>query len=133
MAEMTLIEAVRETMREEMRRDADIFLLGEDIGPRGGVFLATEGFIEEFGEERVINTPLAESSIIGIALGAAVNDMRPIAEISVCRLRMAGHQSTRGRSGASAIWHQWTKNRPDDRSSAVRRWSSRWALSLSEH
>ncbi len=81
MAEVTLIEAVRETMRGEMRRDPDIFIMGEDIGPRGGVFLATEGFIEEFGEKRVINTPLAESSILGIALGAAVNGMRPIAEI----------------------------------------------------
>ena len=81
MPEMTLIESVRETMRGEMRRDPDIFIMGEDIGPRGGVFLATEGFIEEFGDDRVINTPLAESSILGIALGAAVNGMRPIAEV----------------------------------------------------
>ena len=72
MPEMTLIEAVRETLRAEMRRDSDIFMMGEDIGPRGGVFLASEGFVEEFGEDRVINSPLAESSIIGIALGAAV-------------------------------------------------------------
>ena len=55
--------------------------LGEDIGARGGVFLATDGFLEEFGEERVIDTPLAESAIAGIALGAAMNGMRPIAEI----------------------------------------------------
>lgn len=81
MTEMTLIEAVRETLRSEMRRDPDIFMMGEDIGPRGGVFLASEGFIEEFGGDRVMNTPLAESSIIGIALGAAVNGMRPVAEI----------------------------------------------------
>ncbi len=81
MPEMTLIEAVRETLRSEMRRDSDIFMMGEDIGPRGGVFLASEGFVEEFGEDRVMNTPLAESSIIGIALGAAVNGMRPVAEI----------------------------------------------------
>ena len=81
MPEMTLVESVRETMRDEMRRDPDIFIMGEDIGPRGGVFLATDGFVEEFGEERVVNSPLAESSIVGIALGAAVNGMRPIAEI----------------------------------------------------
>ena len=81
MPEMTLVESVRETMRDEMRRDPDIFIMGEDIGPRGGVFLATDGFVDEFGEERVINSPLAESSIVGIALGAAVNGMRPIAEI----------------------------------------------------
>jgi 2-oxoisovalerate dehydrogenase E1 component beta subunit len=68
-------------MREEMQRDPDVFVLGEDIGARGGVFLATDGFLEEFGEERVIDTPLAESAIAGIALGAAMNGMRPIAEI----------------------------------------------------
>ena len=68
-------------MREEMRRDDRVFIMGEDIGARGGVFLATDGFIEEFGPERVIDTPLAESSIAGIALGAAMNGMRPIAEI----------------------------------------------------
>ena len=68
-------------MREEMARDSSIFVMGEDIGARGGVFLATDGFVEEFGEERVIDTPLAESSIAGIALGAAMNGMRPIAEI----------------------------------------------------
>lgn len=68
-------------MREEMRRDDRVFVMGEDIGARGGVFLATDGFLEEFGTERVIDTPLAESSIAGIALGAAMNGMRPIAEI----------------------------------------------------
>ena len=68
-------------MREEMARDSRVFVLGEDIGARGGVFLATDGLVEEFGEDRVIDTPLAESSIVGIALGAAMNGMRPIAEI----------------------------------------------------
>ncbi len=81
MPEKTVIEAVRDTMRGEMRRDESIILLGEDIGKRGGVFLATDGFIEEFGEDRVIDTPLAESLICGVALGAAVNGMRPLAEI----------------------------------------------------
>ena len=77
----TVLEAVREAMSEEMRRDDKVFILGEDIGARGGVFLATEGFLEEFGESRVIDTPLAESSIAGIALGASMHGMRPIAEI----------------------------------------------------
>ena len=77
----TVLEAVREAMAEEMRRDDNVFILGEDIGSRGGVFLATEGFLEEFGETRVIDTPLAESSIAGIALGSAMHGMRPIAEI----------------------------------------------------
>ena len=81
MSVMTVLEAVREAMKEEMRRDDSVFILGEDIGARGGVFLATEGMLEEFGESRVIDTPLAESSIAGVALGAAMHGMRPIAEI----------------------------------------------------
>ena len=68
-------------MREEIARDSRVIIMGEDIGARGGVFLATDGFEAEFGEDRVIDTPLAESSIVGIALGAAMNGMRPIAEI----------------------------------------------------
>ncbi len=81
MPEQTVIEAVRDTMRAEMRRDDTVILLGEDVGNRGGVFLASDGLIDEFGEDRVIDMPLAESSICGVALGAAVNGMRPIAEI----------------------------------------------------
>ena len=77
----TVLEAVHDAMQEEMTRDKTVFILGEDIGARGGVFLATEGFLQEFGEDRVIDTPLAESSIAGIALGAAMHGMRPIAEI----------------------------------------------------
>ena len=80
-AVLTVLEAVREAIREEMARDERVFVLGEDVGVRGGVFLATDGLIDEFGEERVIDTPLAESSIAGIGVGAAVNGMRPIAEI----------------------------------------------------
>ena len=81
MAIKTLIEAVREGMHEEIQRDERVFILGQDIGRRGGVFLATDGFIEDFGQDRVIDTPLAESSIAGIALGSAMNGLRPIAEI----------------------------------------------------
>ena len=81
MAEQTVIESVRNTIQAEMRRDDSVIFLGEDIGARGGVFLASDGFAEEFGASRVIDTPLAESSICGVALGAAVNGMRPIAEI----------------------------------------------------
>ncbi len=77
----TVIEAVREAMHEEMKRDERVFVLGEDVGVRGGVFLATQGFLQEFGESRVIDTPLAESAIVGIALGAAMSGLHPIAEI----------------------------------------------------
>jgi 2-oxoisovalerate dehydrogenase E1 component beta subunit len=75
------IEALRDTLFEEMRRDGRIVVLGEDVGVRGGVFRATQGLIEEFGAERVIDSPLAELSIAGVGIGLALNGMRPIAEI----------------------------------------------------
>jgi len=81
MAVISVIEAVRSAMQEEMRRDDSVFILGEDVGKRGGVFLSTQGFIDEFGESRVIDTPLAEASIMGVALGAAFKGMRPIPEV----------------------------------------------------
>jgi 2-oxoisovalerate dehydrogenase E1 component beta subunit len=81
LAVISVIEAVREALREEMRRDSKVFVLGEDVGQRGGVFLATQGLLEEFGGERVIDTPLAEASIMGIALGAAYRGLRPIPEV----------------------------------------------------
>jgi pyruvate/2-oxoglutarate/acetoin dehydrogenase E1 component len=75
-------EALREALREEMRRDPNVFLLGEDIGRCwGGAFKVTEGLAEEFGDERVRDTPISESAIIGTAVGAAITGMRPVAEI----------------------------------------------------
>ncbi len=81
MALRTFIEAIREGMADEMRRDETIIVLGEDVGKKGGVFLATDGLWAEFGDERVIDTPLTESQIIGTSIGAAMNGLRPIAEI----------------------------------------------------
>ena len=77
----SIIEAIREAMHEEMAADTRVMVLGEDVGARGGVFLATQDFVKEFGEDRVIDTPLAEASIAGIAVGAALHGMRPIAEV----------------------------------------------------
>jgi len=81
MAVKTVIEAIRDGMDEEMARDPSVFLIGEDVGNRGGVFLASDGLYKKYGELRVIDSPLAESCIVGVAIGAAVNGMRPIAEI----------------------------------------------------
>ena len=78
---LTYLEAITEGLREEMRRDKSVFLLGEDIGTYGGAFKVTKGFVEEFGEERVIDTVLAEAAIVGAATGAALVGMRPVAEI----------------------------------------------------
>ena len=77
----TFIEAIRETLADEMRRDESVILLGEDVGKKGGVFLATDGLWAEFGDDRVIDTPLTESMIVGASIGAAVNGLRPVAEI----------------------------------------------------
>ncbi len=81
MALRTFIEAIRDTLAEEMRRDPSVIVLGEDVGKKGGVFLATDGLWAEFGDDRVIDTPLTESMIVGASIGAAVNGLRPVAEI----------------------------------------------------
>jgi len=77
----TYLEAISQAIREEMRRDEAVFLLGEDVGAYGGAFKVSEGLLEEFGPERVIDTPMAEAAIIGSAVGAALMGMRPIAEM----------------------------------------------------
>lgn len=81
MAEITYIQAITDAMREEMIRDPKVFVMGEDIGVYGGAFKVTKGLIDEFGEERIMDTPISESAIIGVAVGAALTGMRPIAEI----------------------------------------------------
>ena len=105
MAVKNVLEAVRDAMREEMRRDERVFVLGEDVGARGGVFLATDGFTDEFGDARVIDTPLAESSIAGIALGAAVSGMRPIAEIQFADFIWPVFNQIVGEAAARALRH----------------------------
>ncbi|WP_066173499.1 alpha-ketoacid dehydrogenase subunit beta [Bacillus marinisedimentorum] len=78
---ISYINAVTQALREEMQRDDKVFILGEDVGVRGGVFRATDGLYDEFGEQRVIDTPLAESAIAGVGIGAAMYGMKPVAEI----------------------------------------------------
>jgi pyruvate dehydrogenase E1 component beta subunit len=79
--ETTLRVAVRQALAEEMRRDQRVFLLGEDVGPAGGVFKVFEGLYEEFGPERVRDTPISEAGIVGVAVGAALTGMRPVVDI----------------------------------------------------
>lgn len=81
MAEITLIEAINQAMAYELAADKDVVLLGEDIGINGGVFRATAGLQEKFGEDRVLDTPLAESMIAGLAVGMAAQGLKPVAEI----------------------------------------------------
>jgi pyruvate/2-oxoglutarate/acetoin dehydrogenase E1 component len=81
MPEVTYLEAIRQGMLEEMERDENVFILGEDVGSYGGAFKVTDGFLERFGEQRVIDTPIAEAAIVGAAAGAAHMGFRPIAEM----------------------------------------------------
>ncbi|AGB39546.1 alpha-ketoacid dehydrogenase subunit beta [Natronococcus occultus] len=78
---LTLVQAVRDGLHSEMERDDDVVVMGEDVGKNGGVFRATEGLYDEFGENRVIDTPLAESGIVGTAIGMAAYGMRPVPEM----------------------------------------------------
>jgi pyruvate/2-oxoglutarate/acetoin dehydrogenase E1 component len=81
MAEMTYLQAISDGLREEMKADERVFAMGEDIGAFGGAFKVTDGFQEQFGADRVMDTPLAESAIVGTAVGAAVVGMRPVCEM----------------------------------------------------
>src|SRR4051812_17758432 len=80
-AGMTMIDAINQALTEEMERDPRVFILGEDVGPRGGVFGATKGLIERFGPARVLDTPIAESGFTGFGIGAAMLGSVPIIEI----------------------------------------------------
>jgi pyruvate dehydrogenase E1 component beta subunit len=81
MAQLNLVGAVRLALKQEMERDPSVVVLGEDVGADGGVFRATEGLVQEFGQDRVIDTPLSESGIVGVATGLALYGLKPVAEI----------------------------------------------------
>ncbi len=81
MAVLTYLEAIRQAIEQEMERDSRVFILGEDVGTYGGAFRVTQGFLEKFGPERIIDTPISETGLIGAAIGASLFGMRPIAEL----------------------------------------------------
>ena len=78
---MNMVQAINSALQQEMQHDKTVLLLGEDVGRNGGVFRVTEGLWQKFGDERVIDTPLAESAIAGVSIGLAVNGFKPVAEI----------------------------------------------------
>jgi 2-oxoisovalerate dehydrogenase E1 component beta subunit len=90
MAEKNVVQSIHDTLLDEMKRDDRVVVLGEDVGARGGVFRVTMGFLEEFGEERVIDTPLDECLIAGVAIGLALDDMRPVAEMQFADFSLPG-------------------------------------------
>lgn len=107
---ISYIDAVTQALREEMRRDRRVFVLGEDVGVRGGVFRATNGLIDEFGEDRVLDTPLTESAIVGVSIGAAAYGLRPVAEIQFADFIMPAvnqiiSEAARLRYRSNNDWH----------------------------
>lgn len=110
MAVISYIEAVTMALREEMERDQQVFVLGEDVGKKGGVFKATEGLYAQFGEDRVLDTPLAESAIAGVAIGAAMVGKRPVAEMQFADFIMPAvnqiiSEAARIRYRSNNDWH----------------------------
>src|SRR5438132_584031 len=108
MAKLTMVEAINLALKQEMTKDPRVLVLGEDVGKDGGVFRVTQGLLEEFGDKRVVDTPLSESAIVGASVGLAVYGLRPIAEIQfegfsfACMEQLVSHASrlrtrTRGR------------------------------------
>ena len=81
MVEITYANAIKDAISEEMRKDDNVFMMGEDIGVYRGAFGVTGGMVEEFGEDRIMDTPISETAFVGAAIGAAVSGMRPIVEI----------------------------------------------------
>ena len=110
MAVISYIEAVTMALREEMERDPNVFILGEDVGKKGGVFKATEGLYEQFGGDRVLDTPLAESAIAGVAIGASMAGKRPVAEMQFADFIMPAvnqiiSEAARIRYRSNNDWH----------------------------
>ncbi len=133
MAVKTVLEGVRDAIHDEMKRDPRVFIMGEDVGPRGNVFLITKGFLDEFGRDRVIDTPLAEASIVGVAIGAAMAGMRPIAEIQFADFIFPAYNQIVGEAARIALPQQRRLHVPARHPRALRRRRARRVVALCEH
>ena len=127
---MSNVEAVRAALHEALRADPNVVIMGEDVGARGNVFLITKGFLEEFGPERIIDTPLAEASIVGVAIGMAMEGLAPGRRDPIRRLHLSGVQPDRRRSGQDALPLQRRLHVPARHPHAVRRRRARRALAF---
>jgi len=110
---LNIVQSVNHTLRDEMKRNDKIVILGEDVGVNGGVFRATEGLFQEFGPNRVIDTPLAESGIIGVSIGMALYGLRPVPEIQFLDFIYPGFDQIKANSPSSGT---------DQEDSTPRRW-----------
>lgn len=105
MSSSTYLQAIAQGLREEMRRDESVFLIGEDIATMGGAFKLTAGFVDEFGTDRIVDTPIAESAIIGACMGAALMGKRPVAEMQFADFVTCGFNQI---VNNAATWHYRT-------------------------
>ena len=112
MAQMTMIQAITDAMRNELKNDENVLIFGEDVGQNGGVFRATEGLQKEFGEERVFDTPLAESGIIGLAIGLGLEGYRPVPEIQFFGFVYEAMDAINGQAARMRYRSGNTKNSP---------------------
>ncbi|MCB0833933.1 MAG: alpha-ketoacid dehydrogenase subunit beta, partial [Bacteroidetes bacterium] len=107
---MTYLEAISLGLREEMQRNPDVFLIGEDIGVYGGAFKVTKGFLEEFGADRVMDTPISEAGIIGVCVGSALMGLRPVAEMQFADFISCGFNQMVNQ--AAKIHYRWREAVP---------------------
>ena len=133
MPETTLVGAVNMALAHAMAEDPSVVVLGEDVGANGGVFRATDGLLERFGAERVIDTPLAELAIGGVAVGMAAQGLRPVAEIQFIGLHLSGDRPDRQPRRAPAQPHPRPAVLPDGAARALRRRHPRARASFGEH
>jgi len=129
MPTMTYLQAISSALRDELRADERVLLMGEDIGVFGGAFKVTDGLSDEFGADRVMDTPLAESAIIGTAVGAAVVGLRPVCEMQFSDFISCGFDQLVNVAGRM---HPPGSGGPDRRAAAVRRRLLRRAVSFPE-
>ena len=130
--ELTYLEAIREALAEEMRRDAKVFVLGEDVGAYGGAFGVTQGLFEEFGEARVVDTPISESAIVGISVGAAMRGYRPVAEMQFADFISCALRPDRQSGGDAEVPVRRARVGADRHPRAERRRRQRRAVPLAE-
>lgn len=105
MAQLTFLEAIAEALKIQMRTDESVFMIGEDIGTYGGAFKLTKGFLDEFGSKRIIDAPISEAAIIGAAIGAAINGMRPVVEMQFMDFITCGFNQLVNVAGTTA--YRW--------------------------
>jgi 2-oxoisovalerate dehydrogenase E1 component beta subunit len=105
MAQLTFLEAIADALKIQMRTDESVFMIGEDIGTYGGAFKLTKGFLDEFGSKRIIDAPISEAAIIGAAIGAAINGMRPVVEMQFMDFITCGFNQLVNVAGTTA--YRW--------------------------